>query len=159
MGAKDPRLNSAFQIDFRIQRMLRAWKQTDPAPMQVKPIPITVIHRIAVSATADVVDDTFRAAADMIVIASFFLLRLGEYTDNKKDPFQLANTQLFIGKRRLPILTTPAAELCQVRFALLTFTSQKNGVRGKVIGLACSGDPYLCPVQAIIRRVLYLQSH
>jgi hypothetical protein len=159
MGAKDPRLNLAFQIDFRIQRVLRTWKHTDPAPMQVKPIPITVIRWIAVSATADVVDNTFRAAADMFVISFFFLLRPGEYTDNKKDPFRLADTQLFIGKRRLPILTTPAAELCQARFASLTFTSQKNGVCGEVIGLACSGDPYLCPVQAIIRRVLYLQSH
>jgi hypothetical protein len=156
MGAKDPRLNLAFQINFRIQWMLRAWKHTNPAPMQVKPIPITVIRWIAVLATANVVDDTFRAAADMIVIAFFFLLRPGEYTDNKKDPFQLADTQLFIGKRRLPILTALAAELCQARFALLTFTSQKNGVPGKVIGLTCSGDPYLCPVQAIIRRVLYL---
>ena len=45
------------------------------------------------------------------------------------------------------------------KFASLTFTTQKNGVRGEVIGLACSGDPYLCPVQAIIRRVLYLRSH
>ena len=40
------------------------------------------------------------------------------------------------------------------RFAPLTFTSQKNGVRGEVINLACSGDPYLCPVQASISRVL-----
>jgi hypothetical protein len=159
MGAKDPRLNSAFQINFRIQRTLRAWKQTNPAPMQVKPIPITVIRRITVSATADIVDNTFRAAADMIVIAFFFLLRLGEYTDNNKDPFRLANTQLFIGERQLPILTALATELHQACFALLTFTSQKNGVCGKVIGLACSGNPYLCPVQAIIRQVLYLQSH
>jgi hypothetical protein len=59
MGAKDPRLNSAFQIDFCIQRTLRAWKQQDPTPLRVKPIPITVVRRITVSAMADVVDDTF----------------------------------------------------------------------------------------------------
>jgi hypothetical protein len=45
------------------------------------------------------------------------------------------------------------------RFTSLTFTSQKNGVRGEVIGLACSGNPYLCPVKAITLRVLYLRSH
>jgi hypothetical protein len=48
-------------------------------------------------------------------------------------------------------------------FASLTFTTQrlkkKNGVSGEVTGLACSGDPYLCPVKAIIRRVLFLCSH
>ncbi len=53
----------------------------------------------------------------------------------------------------------PAKELRRARFASLTFTSQKNGVRGEVIGFACSGDPYVCPVKAIIRRVLYLLSH
>ena len=56
-------------------------------------------------------------------------------------------------------MTAPKSELRLARFASLTFTTQKNGVRGEVIGLACSGDPYLCPVQAIIRRVLYLRRH
>jgi hypothetical protein len=95
----------------------------------------------------------------MIIIAFFFLLRPGEYTDNNKDPFHLTDTQLFIGDTRLPPLSVPASELCLAWFASLTFTSQKNGVCGKVIGLACSGNPYLCPVQAIICRVLYLRLH
>jgi hypothetical protein len=43
--------------------------------------------------------------------------------------------------------------------ASLTFTTQKNGVRGEVISLACSGDPVLCPVQALIWRVLYQRQH
>ncbi len=159
MGAHDPRLNSVHEINFRLQRTLHAWKHTDPAPLHVKPIPIPVIRRISVSATSDLADDTIRAATDIIIIAFFFLLRPGEYTDNNNDPFHLADMQLFIGDTRLPLLTAPASELCLARFASLTFTSQKNGVRGKVIGLTCSGNPSLCPFQAIIRCVLYLRSH
>jgi hypothetical protein len=159
MGAKDPRLNSAFQIDFLIQRTLRAWKQKDPAPLRIKPIPITIIQSIAVSATSNVVDATFHAASDMIIIAFFFLLRPGEYTDNNNDPFRLEDAQLFIGDARLPLMTAPESKLRLAWFALLTFTTQKNGVRGEVIGLACSGDLYLCPVQAITRHVLYLRAH
>ncbi|KAL7523299.1 hypothetical protein ACHAWF_000463, partial [Thalassiosira exigua] len=49
-------------------------------------------------------------------------------------------------------------QLLQARFGSLTFTEQKNGVRGEVIGLECSGDPYLCPVKALVRRVFYLRS-
>ncbi len=79
--------------------------------------------------------------------------------DNNKDPFRLTDKQLFIRDTRLPLLTAPALELCLAWLASLTFTSQKNGVCGKVIGLACSGDPYLCPVQAIICRMLYLRLH
>ena len=160
VGAHDPRLNSAHSIDFRLQRTLKAWKTTDPAPLRVKPIPITVIRRIAVLAqTSASHDATYRAAADMIIMAFFFLLRPGEYTDNNKTPFRLDDVQLFIGDTRIHLLTAPIEQLRQARFASLTFTNQKNGVRGEVIGLACSGDPYVCPVQAIIRRVLYLRQH
>jgi hypothetical protein len=47
----------------------------------------------------------------------------------------------------------------QTQFASLTFTDQKNGVRGEVIGHARSGDQFLCPVQAIVHRVIYLTSN
>ena len=95
----------------------------------------------------------------MIIIEFFFLLQPDEYTDNDGDPFRLEDVQLFIGKTRLALLTVPESELSLAQFASLTFTTQKNGVRGEVIGLACSGDPYLCPVQAIIHRVLYLRRY
>ena len=160
VGADDPRLNSAHNIDFRLQRTLKAWKNSDPAPDRVKPIPITVIRQIAVLAqTTNAADATFCASADMIIVAFFFLLCPGEYTDNDINPFHLADVQLFIGDTRIHPLSSPCEQIQQARFASLTFTNQKNGVRGEVIGLARSGDPYVCPVQAIIRRVLYLQTH
>lgn len=160
VGATDPRLNSINTIDFRLQRTLKAWKTTDPAPLRVKPIPITVIRHISVlSQTSHAHLPIFCATTDMIIIAFFFLLRPGEYTDNNKDPFRLQDVQLFIGPTRLNLATASTEQLRQARFASLTFTTQKNGVRGEVIGLACSGDPYLCPVKALIRRVLYLRQH
>ena len=158
VGADDPRLNSAHTIDFRLQRTLKAWKACDPAPDRVKPVPIQVIRRIAFLAQSSP-DPTLCASADMIIIAFFYLLRPGEYTDNDKNPFRFEDVQLFIGDTRINLTTAPREQVQQARFASLTFTNQKNGVRGEVIGLACSGDPYLCPVQAIIRRVLYLRQH
>ena len=160
VGANDPRLNSANNINFRLQRTLKAWKSTDPAPLRVKPIPISVVRRIAaLSRTTESHRPLFCATADMIIVAFFFLLRPGEYTDNDKDPFWLQDVQLFIGDTCLPVLTAPVEQIQQAWFASLTFTTQKNGVRGEVIGLACSGDPVLCPVQALIQRVLYLRQH
>ena len=160
VAANDPRLNSANNIDFRLQRTLKAWKSTDPAPLRVKPIPISVVRRIAaLSRTTESHNPLFCATADMIIVAFFFLLRPGEYTDNDKDPFRLLDVQLFIGDTRLQVLSAPVEQIQQAQFASLTFTTQKNGVRGEVISLACSGDPVLCPVQALIRRVLYLRQH
>ena len=57
------------------------------------------------------------------------------------------------------LTTAPIEQIQQARFASLTFTNQKNGVRGEVIGLARSGNPYLHPILSIIRRVLYLRQH
>jgi len=140
--------------------MISAWKKEDPPPNRVKPIPIQVIRRIALLATT-ATNDLTKATADMIIIAFFFLMRPGEYTDSSSEdacPFKLEDVQLFIGQTRIDLATASDDLIRQATFASLTFTWQKNGVRGEVIGLGLSGDPYLCPVQAIIRRVLYLRS-
>jgi hypothetical protein len=83
--------------------------------------------------------ELFKAVANMIIIAFFFLLRPGEYTDN--DIFRLLEESL-----NLPVATD--AQLLQTRFASLTFTDQKNGVRGEVIGHARSGGPVSLPCKS-----------
>ena len=50
-------------------------------------------------------------------------------------------------------------EIQSATFATLTFTTQKNGVRGEVIGLSRSGNLQLCPVLSTIRRILHLRRH
>ena len=37
LGAPDPRLNHDGNIDFRLRRMLNAYKKADPPPDRVKP--------------------------------------------------------------------------------------------------------------------------
>ena len=162
MGAEDPRLNSAMKTDFRISRMLAAWKREDPPANRVKPIPIAVIRRIAHVAQHLPPEAHFlRAVADMIIIAFFFLLRPGEYTDSPSDttPFTLGDVQMFIGSRRLDLAADSDATILQARSASLTFTTQKNGVENEVIRLGLSGHVYLCLVRAVGRRVCHLRSN
>jgi hypothetical protein len=45
--SNDLHSNSAHTINFRVQRTLKAWKISNPAPLRVKPITITIIHCIA----------------------------------------------------------------------------------------------------------------
>ena len=163
VGSKDPRLNSANDIDFTLRRMFKAWKKEDPPPKRVKPVPVQVIRRIAFIAQHSNCEHQ-KAIADMIILAFFFLLRPGEYTDTStrtrnpdKAPFRLGDVQLFVGNTRLDILRAPAAVLLTATFASLTFDDQKNSVRGEVIGLATSGDPYLCPVKSLVRRILHIR--
>jgi hypothetical protein len=97
----------------------------------------------------------------MILLAFFFLLRPGEYTGSPSNtsPFTLADVQLFAGRRRLNISSCPEADFSLATFCTLTFTDQKNGVKGEVIGLGASGDPSFCPVKSMIRRILALRRH
>ena len=97
----------------------------------------------------------------MICLAFFFLLRPGEYVVSQAEssPFQVKDVQLHLGARRLNLETASEAELRSATFASLTFDKQKNSVRGEVIGQATSGDPNLCPVRALARRILHLRHH
>jgi hypothetical protein len=105
-------------------------------------------------------DPVNQALADMICLAFFFLLRPGEYTGTKSDtqPFQLRDAKFFLGNLPLNPATAPPDHLLNASFITLEFTTQKNGVRGEVIGLGRSGDPHFCPVAAAARRVLHLRT-
>ena len=150
----------AGNVDFRIQRMLKAYAKTDPPPNRVKPVPVAVIRRIMIVANAGN-DKLQKAIADMICIAFFFLLRPGEYaiSPSESTPFELKDVQLFIGITKLNLVTATDAAIQSATFGSLTFDKQKNGVRGEVIGHGTSGNPLLCPVKALSRRVLHLRDH
>ena len=160
LGSPDPRQNQHGDIDFRLQRQLRGYARTDAPPNRVKPVPIEVIrHLLAVAFQQH--DPPAQAIADMICLAYFFLLRPGEYTGNPSNttPFTLADVQCYIGQQRLTAPMLTIQHLSRLTFVTLTFTSQKNGVRGEVIGLGRSGDPILCPVMALSRRLQHLLEH
>jgi len=163
LGAQDPRLNHVGRVDFRLQRQLKCYSKEDPPPDRVKPIPVHLLRYVMAVAFANtaVANQANQATADMIVLAFFFLLRPGEYTAMKSDttPFRMQDVQLFVGGHRLDPLAAPLATIRTATFATLTFTSQKNGVRGEVIGLSRSGNPLLCPVLAIVRRLTHLREN
>ena len=71
-----------------------------------------------------------RGIANIIIIAFFLLLRLGEYTNSKSDTttFTLGDVKMFIGNRRLDLVNSSDAELYQAWSASLTFATQKNDV-------------------------------
>jgi hypothetical protein len=98
----------------------------------------------------------------MLLLGFFFLLRPGEYAwTNNIDaaPFRLADVHLICNTTRLHPLTCPEEQLQAATFVALEFTTQKNGVRGELVGLGRSGHHLLCPVKAIISRILHLRLH
>lgn len=160
MGAPDPRKNTQGQIDFRLQRQYKCYAKQDPPPDRVKPIPFQVIVQVMTIAMA-ANTPSLLAFADMIVIAYFYLLRPGEYTSNPSDstPFRLCDVGLRAEHIPLDVLHGPIPTLDQTIFATLEFTTQKNAVRGEVIGLGKSHHSSICPVLSIVRRVKHLRTH
>jgi hypothetical protein len=138
--------------------MFSGWKKKDKPPNRVKPVPIQVIRNILFVASNSN-NALVQRTADMIVLAFYFLLRPGEYTASPSDtiPFDFKSVQLFLGGQRLDITTSTDAQLQCATFVSLTFTLQKNGVQGEVVGLGLSGDPLLCPVKAMIRIITQLR--
>ena len=50
-------------------------------------------------------------------------------------------------------------ELAAATFVILVFTTLKNGVWGEKIGHGATGNPLLCPMEALRRRVAHLRQH
>jgi hypothetical protein len=161
LGALDPRKDGHGGIDFRIQRQLKAYTKDDAPPKRVKPIPILIIIYILAQAYGDQRNDPELAIADMITIASFFLLRPGEFAGTTLDytPFSLQDVGLYIGPLKLDLTRASDAELDSATSVSYTFTSQKNGVRDEKVVQGPSGNGLCCPFRASIRRFRYHHLH
>ena len=48
-------------------------------------------------------------------------------------------------------------DLAVATFLILAFSTQKNGVQEEKIGHGATGDPLLCPKEALHRRVVHLR--
>ena len=123
LGGEDCRKDTTGALDFRLARQFRAYGRQDPPPNRVKPIPISLVRRIANLSDNGTSKD--QAVADMIIIAFFFLLRPGEYTGTANDdtPFRFQDIQSCIGSVVIPLIGSTAAQLWAATSISLTFTT------------------------------------
>jgi hypothetical protein len=80
LGGPDPRKDSHGDIDFWIQRQIKAYTKVDSPSRRLKPVPIFIIIFIMAEAFGYARTDAEMAIADMITIAFFLLLQPSEYT-------------------------------------------------------------------------------
>ena len=162
VGAADRRLTPNGQISYRLQQQIKGYKRIDPPPSRVKPIPFPLVHNVNLTASLSN-DPMSLATADLATLGFFFLLRPGEHTHppagSANQPFRLMDVTFRFGNQSYPADTADPSHFRLATFALLTFTTQKNAVKGEVVGHARSGHTGTCPVAALIRRVLHLRAH
>jgi hypothetical protein len=123
----------------------------------VKPVPIQVIHHAINQAYAHGHVESL-TVIQMSTITFFFLMHPGEHTEpmGKNPPFTLQDLQLYVGPTGYSALTIPIPLLTAVTFVTYCFTTQKNSVRGKVVGLGHSGHHHCCPVEATSTHAKHL---
>ena len=105
------------------------------------------------------------AIADLCIIAFYYLLRVGEYTQHppralrRTTPFCLQDITLWQASSRLEPANLPLHVLLRTTTAAsLRLRNQKTGVRNSVIHHAATHLED-CPVAAILRRIVHLRSH
>jgi hypothetical protein len=163
LGAPDPRLTPLGTLDYRLASLFRAWSKADPAPTRVPPLPVPVLRMAVALSRARSPLPSVCATADCLTFAFYFLLRPGEYAGAPRtardDLFRLRDVALWALATPIDPLQCPLTALDTVTFLSLTFTNQKNGVRGECIGHSRSGDSTLCPVESVLSRIRHLRLH
>ena len=142
--------------------MYSAWKKVDDPPKRVEPVPMAILMMALtiVGITPNRQDD---AVMDCIWMAFYFLLRPGEYANASGDtphPFRLRDVEFKIGSLHFAdVMTATDDQLRAATYVSLTFTDQKNGVKGEKLAHCTNGQLQSCPVRAVMRRVLHLRQH
>ena len=161
VGAKDPRLDDLGKTDFRLARQLKAYTKGDPPLTRVHPMPLVLLSCLVEFFSTG--SDKSQAIADLAMIAFFFMLRPGEYcsggSDVQKSPFRIKDVQFGIDQRDIPAIKITKSQHHKLTIVSLTFTDQKNGVKGGSITHGRTTDLKVDPVQCVLNRIMYLHQH
>ena len=95
-------------------------------------------------------------------MAFYFILHPGEYanaTGNVKHLFPLQDVKFKIGAQpHFDVSICNPLQFLSATFVSLTFTTQKNGVKGEKIGHTANSQRQSCPVKAVLHGVAHLIS-
>jgi hypothetical protein len=171
MGLQDPR-----RQDGHLHPLLAAFidrlADEDGPQTRTYPVNVTIIEQLYDTLDTDHLShgQCNRHVIHIIVLGFFFMLRPAEYlkprgkpepNSTRSTPFRLCDVH-FAANGRQYVATDASlndVNLSDVTHVTLTFTDQKNAVRGERIGHTTSGDPRLCPVVAAFHITRHLRNH
>ena len=156
----DPRLNKHGSIDHRLQQQLRGWTNPDGPPKRLKPIHIGLIHH-TFAALHRQNNNKSNCLKWIIYMAVFLLNRPREcsMTSGEPHPLRWSDIQLYMGQLQLDVFGAKAYQLRAADWSSMTFTMQKSGVPGEIVGHARSGALRVCPVVGLAELCLLLRKH
>ena len=154
----------------RLAQMLDGWKEEDPPTLKKLPVEADIPEYIATIGYQSTSTPKEQAIGDLMIIAFYYLLRVGEYTTKAKREnskrtvqFKIEDVTFFQKDEKgvLRQLPRSAADktLMNAASATLKLDNQKNGWKGVCIHQERNGDDITCPVRALARRVIHIRNN
>lgn len=154
----------------RVAQMMAGWKKEDPPTTKKLPVGIDIPEYISQCSLRPTATEQEKSAADLILIAFYYLLRIGEYTvkgtrnsTKQTVQFRMQDVTFFRSDsagtlRQLP-RNAPTEHIMSAHSATLKLDNQKNGWKGVCIHQEHNGDIYHCPVRALGRRFTHIRAN
>ena len=135
-------------------------EKLDGPPKRLKPINIGLIHYTFAALHRQNTNNS-NSLKWIIYVAMFSLNRLGEFsmTSGEPHPFRWCDIQLYMGQLQLDVFGEKASQLRAADWSGMTFTVQKSGLPGEIVGYACSGALHVCPVVGLAEFCSLLYKH
>ena len=157
-GYPDPRRAGAgSDLALPFTHLLKSFRDRDPAPKPQVALPVHAIDFAAAARNDPTASPRESATAHLIVMAFYFLLRVGEYTlppehrTTRTVQFRLCDIRFWQGQTLLPLTSDPAI-LAAASSVTLIMDNQKNGQRGDIIHQEAVNADF-CPVRSTAARV------
>lgn len=169
-GVNPTKLHGSDKLIPRLSQMLDGWRKEDPPTQKKLPIEVDIPEYIATQASHPSATEAERTTGDLILIAFYYLLRVGEYTmkssrnDTKQTiQFKVEDVTFFRkdvhGNLRQLSRLAPTNDILTAHSATLKLDNQKNGWKGVCIHQEVNGEHHNCPVRALGRRITHIRRH
>lgn len=171
----DPRLHPGNGLYLpALKKWLVALHKEDPSSSRTYPCSVRILQAMYTFPRLSGAD---RHARDLGVVGFFYMNRPGEvvHTSNtdggRSSPFRLCDVSFVRNTRRLRVAQHGAGILNDVQpgatqkaltgssESTLTYTDQKNCIKGEAVSHVPTGDDNICPTRALERIVTHLLQH
>ena len=165
---RSPALKSEGEYITPLRLQLEGFRRSDAPAIPQLAVPVSLIHYIHKTSTSSSSPLT-AATADLSIIAFYYLLRVGEYTQPRKvkvngkwhratrtQQFQVGDIGFFKDGKVLS-RKSPLKALLQADSATLKISNQKNGRMGQTIHHESTGPSGA--VAALARRIHHILHH
>jgi len=168
LGQPDPRLQASGKPHALLSSFLSALADEDDPATRAYPANLAIVRRVA-----DVLDfgdakhgRAYLHTADLCFVGFYWLLRPAEYLlvpepEGRSEAFRLRDITFAVatpdGTRLVPAMDITLND--EIVRAYLTFSDQKNAVRGEQVSHAATSDPIACPCKALARICRHILNH